>query len=450
MLTALVYASGLPIAASHEHKAEETFEPMRYSGMRGVGAGWLRLRYQIGGALIVTLLPFLLLWGLNPKAFVDLDLVLATWAYGVLAMLLGVALLRSISQYPGVEGSAYTLPAFGISYGVMLIAVIFARLSYSRTLLIVGFVLVLAWFIGIHVIGVRRQVFSIGVVPEGDYLGLLSLSGVRWVIMESVSQDISGLHAITADLRVDLSADWDRRLADYALQGVPVYHTKHLAESMTGMVQLEHLSENSFGTLSPISAFMTVKHIGDWISALIAAIMLAPLLILIAIIIRLDSPGSPIFRQVRIGYRGVPFTVYKFRTMVPGGHAAGTLDAAKTKSEDARVTRVGRFLRRSRIDELPQILNILKGEMSWIGPRPEARVLSEWYESEIPFYRYRHIVRPGLTGWAQVNQGHVAEVSEVTSKLHYDFYYIKNFSPWIDVLIVMRTIRTMLTGFGAR
>lgn len=415
-----------------------------------MGAGWLRLRYQIGGALVVTLLPFLLLWGLNPKAFVDLHVVLATWAYGVAAMLLGVVLLRSISQYPGVEASAYTLPSFGISYGLMLIAVIFARLSYSRVLLIVGFVLVLIWFMGLHVIAVRRQTFSIGVVPEGDFEGLLPLSGVRWVVLTSPDQDISGLHAITADLRVDLSADWDRKLADYALQGVPVYHTKHLAESITGMVQLEHLSENSFGTLSPVSAFMTVKHIGDWIMAAVMAIILAPLLIVLAIAIRLDSPGSPIFRQIRIGYRGVPFTVYKFRTMVSDKPTAGALDAAKTKSADARITRIGHFLRKSRIDELPQILNILKGEMSWIGPRPEARVLSEWYEAEIPFYRYRHIVRPGLTGWAQVNQGHVAEVSDVKDKLYYDFYYIRQFSPWIDILIVGRTISTMLTGFGAK
>ncbi|KQM36603.1 sugar transferase [Sphingomonas sp. Leaf10] len=423
---------------------------MRYAGVRGVGAGWLRLRYQIGGALIVTLLPFLLLWGYNPKAFVNLDLVLATWAYGVAAMLLGVVLLRSISQYPGVEASAYTLPSFGISYGIMLLTVIFARLSYSRILLVLGFVLVLVWFMGIHVIAVRRQTFSIGVVPEGDYKVLLPLSGVRWMVLQSPDQDISGLHAITADLRFDLSAEWDRKLADYALRGMPVYHTKHLAESMTGMVQLEHLSENSFGTLSPVSAFMTVKHVGDWIIAAIAAIVLAPALIILAIVIRLDSPGSPIFRQTRIGYRGAPFTVYKFRTMVSGDHGTVALDAAKTKSADARITRIGYFLRKSRIDELPQIFNILKGEMSWIGPRPEARVLSEWYEGEIPFYRYRHIVRPGLTGWAQVNQGHVAEVDDVRNKLYFDFYYIKSYSPWIDFLIVGKTIQTILTGFGAK
>ncbi len=121
-----------------------------------------------------------------------------------------------------------------------------------------------------------------------------------------------------------------------------------------------------------------------------------------------------------------------------------------TADNDPRITRVGRVLRKYRIDELPQIINILAGEMSWIGPRPEAVELSQWYEREVPFYVYRHIVRPGITGWAQVNQGNVAEVEAATYKLHYDFYYIKHFSPWLDVLITAKTIRTVLTGFGSK
>jgi lipopolysaccharide/colanic/teichoic acid biosynthesis glycosyltransferase len=107
-------------------------------------------------------------------------------------------------------------------------------------------------------------------------------------------------------------------------------------------------------------------------------------------------------------------------------------------------------LRKYRIDELPQIFNILKGEMSWIGPRPEPEVLSRWFVAEIPFYRYRHVVKPGISGWAQVNLGYVSGVDGINSKLQYDFYYIKYFSPWLDVLILFRTIKTMLTGFGSR
>jgi len=108
------------------------------------------------------------------------------------------------------------------------------------------------------------------------------------------------------------------------------------------------------------------------------------------------------------------------------------------------------LLRKYRIDELPQIVNILRGEMSWIGPRPEALPLAEWYERELAFYSYRHIVRPGITGWAQVQQGNVAKPDLVKYKLHFDFYYIKNFSPWLDIVIGVMTLRTILTGFGAR
>jgi len=128
----------------------------------------------------------------------------------------------------------------------------------------------------------------------------------------------------------------------------------------------------------------------------------------------------------------------------------GERSVAFTQDNDPRITRLGRYLRRTRIDELPQVLNILRGEMSWIGPRPEAEALSRWYEEELPFYRYRHIVPPGITGWAQVNQGHVFEIDQVTDKLQYDFYYIKNFSPTLDVLILAKTIGTVITGFGAR
>jgi lipopolysaccharide/colanic/teichoic acid biosynthesis glycosyltransferase len=169
----------------------------------------------------------------------------------------------------------------------------------------------------------------------------------------------------------------------------------------------------------------------------------------IAVAIRLESRGPALFRQSRVGHAGKIITVYKFRTMRPA-EIEDERDSAKTRDDDDRITRVGQSLRKLRLDELPQIFNILKWQMSWIGPRPEAEVLSLWYTGEIPFYRYRHVVKPGISGWAQVNQGHVAEVDEVHRKLQYDFYYIKYFSPWLDLLILLRTIKTMLTGWGAR
>jgi lipopolysaccharide/colanic/teichoic acid biosynthesis glycosyltransferase len=162
-------------------------------------------------------------------------------------------------------------------------------------------------------------------------------------------------------------------------------------------------------------------------------------------LIKLETSGPIFYCQRRTGLGGRPFTMFKLRTMTHK-HDGGDY----TLPNDKRITRVGRFLRQYRIDELPQIINILRGDMSWIGPRPEAISLAEWYELEVPFYVYRHIVRPGITGWAQVHQGNVAAVDAARLKLEYDFFYIKHFSFWLDVVIVTKTLRTILTGFGSR
>jgi lipopolysaccharide/colanic/teichoic acid biosynthesis glycosyltransferase len=279
----------------------------------------------------------------------------------------------------------------------------------------------------------------------------LGIPEVNWVELRRDDPDPDRYHVIVADLRSDIPDEWERFLADRALNGTLVMHVKQMEESLTGRVAIEHLSENTLGSLIPGIVFGKFKRAGDLLTSIIALPLMLPFLAIVALIIRFDSPGPVLFRQERMGYRGQPFTMYKFRSMRHAAAAAADArSAAMTRSDDDRITRVGRVLRHYRIDELPQVFNIIRGEMSWIGPRPEAVALSLWYESELPFYRYRHIVRPGITGWAQVKQGHVADVDEVLWKLHYDFYYIKNFSFWLDLLIIARTIRTVLSGFGAR
>lgn len=413
---------------------------------------WLdRGSLQIALAVLALLAQYGIVVFLAPDLHHSAQLIFDTLIGCLIATIAGVSFIRGVSQYPGVEASAYIVPGFVIAYAVLLATFILGRLEYSRVLLTTSFLANIFMFFVLFSIAGRRRHLRIGIVSEGHYPTPPDVKGVEWFTLRHADDDVSHLDAIAVDLRADISDDWDRRLAAFALSNVPVYHFKHLLESLTGKVELEHLSENSFGTLSPLRAYMSIKQATDVICAIIALIALLPLLGLIAVIIRLDSTGPILFRQVRIGYQGRPFRVFKFRTMTHGPVSpADTLDAAKTKDGDRRVTRPGMFLRRSRLDELPQLLNVIRGEMSWIGPRPEAEVLSHWYAKEIPFYPYRHIVRPGITGWAQVNQGHVAEVEEVKSKLHYDFYYIKHFSPWIDLLIVVRTAYTMLTGFGAR
>lgn len=417
---------------------------------RSRGGNWQRLRYQLPGCIVIAaVLPYALRILTLPASDIT-TLLHQTFVGSLAAIILGTWLFRNISTYPGVEESTYILPSFSLSYAIILMILLLGRLEYNRTLLISGYILSVLWFYFVYFRIQRQRRLRIGIIPFGAVDALREIERIDWTRLSGADHDVSGLDAIATDLRIDLPDGWDRRLADYALAGLPVYHFKHLLESLTGRVELELLSENSFGSLAPASAYMSVKHAIDWVIAAIVLILLAPFMLLAAIIIRCESPGPAIFRQPRVGYQGKIFTVYKFRTMYITEESSDARESAMTKDGDSRVTRFGRFLRRTRIDELPQIINILKNEMSWIGPRPEAEVLSRWYEADIRFYRYRHIVRPGITGWAQVSQGHVADVSEVRSKLHYDFYYIKNFSPWIDMLIVARTIRTVVTGFGSR
>lgn len=362
----------------------------------------------------------------------------------------GIILARNLGRYPGVEKASAIIPSFSVTFGIVFAVFLLLRLDYSRWILIGAYICAVGiFYLGYAQVFGRKRLTIGALLREDD--ALLDIEGVDWVPLENPGQQVSEMDAIAVDLRADLPVEWERRIADFALSGIPVYHSKHLAESLTGRVELEHLSETSFGTLSPPYAYMAPKHLADRIAAAVALVLLSPLLIVVAILIRFDSPGPAIFKQQRVGFRGKPFIVYKFRTMrikAPGDEEGR--DEAITRANDDRITSLGKFLRRSRIDELPQIINVLRGQMSWIGPRPEARVLSSWYESEIPFYRYRHVVRPGITGWAQIMQGHVTNVDDVRSKLYYDFYYIKNFSLWIDSLIIVRTFVTMVTGFGAK
>lgn len=417
--------------------------------LRSPVRGWLRLRYQIFGCVIVAgVLPYLARRYLGPPAAIDqLDITLIA---SIFAITFGAWLAREVGNYPGVEASSYILPSFCASYGLAVLILLLGRIDYARFILLSGFIGGIIWFFFIHLRFQSRRTLKMGLIPLGAVAAVRALPGIQWREMADPDADFTGLQAIVVDLRYDMPGAWDRRLADFALAGVPVYHCKHLAESMTGRIELEHLSENSFGTLSPTSTYMTFKHGADWLIAALVLPVMLPVLLLIGLAIRLDSPGPALFRQVRVGARGKPFKVYKFRTMTSAHSGEDERTSAITQTGDKRITRMGAFLRRSRIDELPQMLNVLRREMSLIGPRPEAQVLSKWYEAEIPFYRYRHIVRPGITGWAQVNQGHVADVHEVTTKLQYDFFYIKNFSPWLDLLIVVQTVRAMLTGHGAK
>ena len=369
-----------------------------------------------------------------------------------LAVLAGLVIYRKVTSLPGTAALLNTLPAFTVSY--IAIAALFSalRIDFSRQEFFISFVLTLIFMVGLGMVAARARRSAFGYVPGGSTEDLLDVSHVSWIAMASPedARQFPDL-PLVADLHGDkLGPEWERFLAEAAIAGRRVFNARQLRESLIGKVEIRHLSENAFGHLAPDSIYAPMKLYVDVLAALLALLVLSPILLITAIAIRLESSGPAIFRQERMGYRGRPFTIYKFRSMRVATQNAAGISFDMTQSDDDRITAIGRFIRKTRIDELPQLINILRGEMSWIGPRPETIRLSRWYEQEIPFYRYRHIVRPGITGWAQVKQGHVTSVTDVNDKLQYDFFYVKYFSVWLDLLIVAQTVRVMLTGHGAK
>ena len=408
-------------------------------------------RVQLVGALLVGVLGASLIRRIYLQPQVGLSGIDPTTIGTSLAVLLGLLIYRKVTSLPGTAALLNTVPAFAVSY-LTIAALFFAlRLDFSRYEFAVSFGLVVVFLFLLGALAARAKRASFAFVPGGIADELTRLSWVNWMRVAS-PDDIKHIPDVplVADLRSEtLSPAWERQIAEEAISGRRVFNARQLKESLVGKVEIQHLSENSFGHLAPDSIYAPAKFYVDFVAALAALIVLSPVLLLTAIAIKLTSSGPAIYRQERMGYRGRPFVIYKFRSMrmaEPGDEVTTDM----TSPDDHRITAVGKFIRKVRIDELPQLVNILRGEMSWIGPRPETLRLSAWYEQEIPFYRYRHIVRPGITGWAQVKQGHVTSVTDVNDKLQYDFFYVKNFSIWLDILIVIQTIRVILTGHGAR
>lgn len=238
-------------------------------------------------------------------------------------------------------------------------------------------------------------------------------------------------------------------LLDCRASGIRIMDSLDFGEMETGKVDLENLYPARFVFSRNIGYAvwsMRAKRGLDLLISGIALLLLSPILLLAALAIRLDSAGPVFYRQVRVGLNGAPYEIVKFRSMRSDAEASGTPQWAQ--ENDSRITRVGRFLRQTRIDELPQLLNILKGEMSLVGPRPERPFFVEKLEESMPFYAERHRVKPGLTGWAQVKYRYGATEEDAREKLRYDLYYVKNFNVLLDIFIMMRTVRVVLWPDG--
>jgi sugar transferase (PEP-CTERM system associated) len=239
------------------------------------------------------------------------------------------------------------------------------------------------------------------------------------------------------------------KLLEVKLQGVSFDHLASVYEEYTGKIALENLRPSWLIFSSGFNgtrALKAAKRLVDIVAAVVGLILAAPLMVLVALAVRLTSQGPAFYHQVRVGYRDRLFTVHKFRSMRVDAEAL--TGAVWAKSSDPRVTPIGRFLRKSRLDELPQLWNVLVGDMSLVGPRPERPEFVQDLTREIPFYSQRHAVRPGLTGWAQVKYSYGASREDALEKLQYELFYIKNMSLSLDVYIILKTIKTVILRRG--
>lgn len=239
-------------------------------------------------------------------------------------------------------------------------------------------------------------------------------------------------------------------LINAKLRGVQVFDAIDFYERLTGRMLVSRMRPSTIifaDGFVPGRFTLALKRLVDVALASALLLITAPIMAAVALAIRVTSPGPAVFKQSRVGLLGMPFTIMKFRTMCQESEANGAQWATEN---DSRITPLGKFLRKSRLDELPQLWNILLGQMSFVGPRPEQPTFVRTLRQAIPYYDQRHAVRPGLTGWAQVKYPYGASVEESEEKLEFDLYYIKRMSVAFDLTIMFETARVMLTGKGAR
>ena len=407
--------------------------------------GWLSFVWWVAGAALMLLLGGWAAWGL-PTAQ-ELDEARLMLAGGLLAYGGSVVITRRVSAvdigHIQTTMAAVTTAAAFAGLSVMLL---FTRTYYSRSFLLTAAGVALVWLVAGRILKHRLFRPTFAVEPGAVRPEALALRTVDWVPVKSPMRPSVSVDAVVANREVE-DPEWQRFHTQCEVSGLPVLHGPLISERLTGRVSLQWLSGGHLAELQPHPVYAPFKRLLDLLIVALTAPVVLPLGILVALAIRLESPGPVFFIQDRVGQGGWLFPMVKFRSMRIDAEDDG---AQFADEEDARITRVGRFIRRTRLDELPQFWNVLKGEMSLIGPRPEQREFVEHFETVIAFYGYRHLVKPGITGWAQVMQGYADSDDDTREKLEYDLYYTKHCSIWFDLLIIFRTLRIIVTGFGAR
>jgi UDP-GalNAc:undecaprenyl-phosphate GalNAc-1-phosphate transferase len=335
-----------------------------------------------------------------------------------------------------------------VIYGALGLGLVWMRIPlYSRTLILSEFLvstlLILLFF---HLRG-RFFPILIGTFSPAPKHVIGAGRFIRWIPLDVGTALSANVDAVILEPERRENLDETRLITTLSQRGKTVYDRNHIEMLITGRIRIDTVTPAEFDNISAQTSYALIKRAID----LFIAFLLVPVLVLstivLAVLIKLDSPGPVFFSQKRVGFKGRIFTLYKFRSMFDNE----TSRSAKFAEEnDRRVTRVGRVLRKTRLDEVPQFWNVLKGDMSIIGPRPEQTKFVDRFTRVIPYYGFRHTVYPGITGWAQTMHGYAADEIQTRRKLEYDFFYIKNISPWLDLVICIRTFKVLVLGQGAR
>ena len=405
--------------------------------------------------------------GIIPASFIDFGTAFAwTVQPGILPLLalMGVGLVVAEVTSAWLWAGNAPRPSYGraltivlTTLGVTSLGLTMIQAYFSRPIIGFSMVFFLMGAIGHRAISRRRPWLESMVLVTNekglvDDLRNAPHANVVIVLDPGTEGDIEPLHTgmiLAVDLRAVLSDRMAQYVSSCTLAGFDVRAMSQVYEMHTGRMPIVHLAEGWELSTSVLKTapYLPGKRFVEILMILVTAPVTAFLSAVIAISVRATSRGPVIFRQTRVGRGGELFTLYKFRTMWEDSEQQGPAFAS---DHDDRLTPTGRWLRRFRADELPQLWNVLKGDLSLVGPRPEQVAFARHFAETIPFYSHRHLVRPGVTGWAQVNYGYADDDADTIDKLTYDLFYVKHMSPWLDLSVLGRSVWTILSGFGAR
>lgn len=386
----------------------------------------------------------------------------ATVLWCTVPYLLAARWLHQGAHLPPLEQGGFLLVVTTVAFLLAPLGFALLQAPYSRGAVLLAYVLALAWLLCGHTLWGRRRTLHLAYLDAGVPLALHQmlrpqeqsddrLRLTSWVAGLPEREQRLVVDGVVLDRLADANTGTGMQrqqwVSELKLQRMPLYSAEAAAEMLSGRKITGALGEQDLWQLASHPAYDIAKRILDVGLALITVPLWVPLCLGTGLAVKFDSPGPMLYSQPRMGRHGRSFRIWKLRSM---RHEPADHSVQFARRQDERITRVGRFIRRTRLDELPQLWNVLRGDMSLIGPRPEQAQFAQDFAAAMPAYPYRHLVRPGLTGWAQVQQGYTDSTEQTAIKLSYDLYYVAHCSMALDLLIAYKTARTVLTGFGAR